>query len=178
MTSQWLWVRAVEDYADFFQGDQAAADHLVELGQDLFDALAGFDDFNDDGEILREPKHFVGVAAPVAAQAADAAQDGGTAEFFAAQQLDDGFIERLAVPAVGFTDVDAHQGALALEPFVLGRVGHGGSFRTRKFVRRCACRKSRRSARRSGWRARRSCRCAIGRPAASARFPSNMSRTW
>ena len=41
--------RAVEDDADFFEGDEAAFDHFVEAREDFFDALLRFDDLEDDG---------------------------------------------------------------------------------------------------------------------------------
>ena len=44
----------VEDDANFFQRDEPPVDHFVETGKNLFDALGGLDDFEDDGEILRE----------------------------------------------------------------------------------------------------------------------------
>jgi len=45
-----------------------------------------------------------------------------------AQQLDDGLLERLAVPAVGFANVNAHQGTFAFQAFLLAVVGQ-----------RCSC---------------------------------------
>src|SRR5438876_2532826 len=44
----------VEDDANFFQSDESPVNHFVETGKNLFDALGGLDDFEDDGEILRE----------------------------------------------------------------------------------------------------------------------------
>jgi hypothetical protein len=49
-----LFRSAVQNYADFFEGDQAAFDHFVELRQDLVDALLRFDDFENHGQILRQ----------------------------------------------------------------------------------------------------------------------------
>src|SRR2546429_21347 len=54
---------------------------------------------------------------------ADAAQDRCAGEAVFAEHFDDGFMERFAVPFVGFADVDAHQGALTFKFLV----GHGGS---------------------------------------------------
>jgi hypothetical protein len=62
--------RAVEDDADFFDGDEAAVNHFVEAGKNLFDALGGLDDFENDGQILREAKKLVGVVDAGAAIAA------------------------------------------------------------------------------------------------------------
>ena len=114
---------AVKDDADFFEGDEAAFDHFVEVGEDFFDAFLGFDDFENDGEILREAQEFVGVIDAGAAVAADATEHGGAGEAVFAQHRHDGFVERFAVPFVGFADVDAHQGAFAFKFFV----GHGDS---------------------------------------------------
>ncbi len=36
---------AIEDDANLFKGDEAAVDHLVEAGENFFDALGGLDDF-------------------------------------------------------------------------------------------------------------------------------------
>src|SRR5882762_1570683 len=63
---------AVEDDADFFEGDEAAVDHFVETGKNLFDALGGFDDFENDGQILRESQQLVRM---IDARAAVAAGD-------------------------------------------------------------------------------------------------------
>ena len=52
-----MW--AVEDHADFFHGDQAAADHFVEAGKHGFDVLLRFNDFDHDGEVLREAQDLV-----------------------------------------------------------------------------------------------------------------------
>src|SRR6266581_9116890 len=121
--SKLLFGGAVEDDADFFEGDEAAIDHFVEAGKNFFDALSGFDDFEDDGKILGEAEELVGVIDAGAAVAGDATNDRGTGEAFFTEHLDDGVMERFAVPFVGFADVDAHQGAFALEFLV----GHGFS---------------------------------------------------
>ena len=49
-----LFGGAVEDDADFFEGDEAAVDHFVEARKNFLDALGRFDDFENDGEILRQ----------------------------------------------------------------------------------------------------------------------------
>ena len=106
---------AIEDDADFFEGDEAAVHHFIEAGKDLLDALGGFDDLENDGQVLRETKNLVRVIDARAAVAGDAAQDRCAGEAFLSQHFDDGFVERLAVPLVGFADVDAHQRAFAFE---------------------------------------------------------------
>src|SRR2546430_14428004 len=55
--------RAVEDDADFFESDEAAFHHFVQVGENSFDALDGFDDFKNDGEVLRQAQQLVGVIA-------------------------------------------------------------------------------------------------------------------
>ena len=56
-------MRAVEDDADFFERYQAAANHLVELGQDLFDAFRVFHNFDNNGQVLRQPENLVRMVA-------------------------------------------------------------------------------------------------------------------
>src|SRR5207253_1601536 len=89
--------------------------HFVQPGKELFNALGGLDDLENDGQILGKAKDFVGVVDARATVARDAAKNGRTGETFLAQHFDNGFVERLAVPFVGLADVDAHQGAFALE---------------------------------------------------------------
>src|SRR6266850_2105369 len=52
---------AVEDYANFFERDEATFHHFVEAGESLFDALGGFDDLEDDGQVLGQAEDLVGV---------------------------------------------------------------------------------------------------------------------
>src|SRR5262249_10453593 len=54
--SKLLLCGAVENDADFLEGDEAAIHHLIEAGKDLFNALGGFDDFENDGQVLGEAK--------------------------------------------------------------------------------------------------------------------------
>ena len=63
---------AVQDYADLFERDQAAIDHFVEARENFLDALDRLDDFEDDGEVLREAQKFVGVIDARSAVTADA----------------------------------------------------------------------------------------------------------
>ena len=56
-----LFGGAVEDDANFFQGDEATVDHFVKFGKDLVDAFLVFDDFENDREVLRKAQEFVGV---------------------------------------------------------------------------------------------------------------------
>src|SRR5437588_10230466 len=49
----------VEDDANLFQGDEAAVDHFVETGKNLFDALGRLNDFEDDRQILGEAQKLV-----------------------------------------------------------------------------------------------------------------------
>src|SRR5216683_1268161 len=93
-----LFGGAVEDDADFFEGDEAAVDHFVEAGKNFFDAFGGLDDFEDDGEILGEAQNFVGVIDAGAAVASHAAQHGDAGKVFFAQHFDDGVGERFSVP--------------------------------------------------------------------------------
>src|SRR6266446_1209833 len=65
---------AVEDDANFFEGDEAAVNHLVEAWENFFDALVGLDDFENDGKILREAEKLVRVIDAGTAVAADASQ--------------------------------------------------------------------------------------------------------
>src|SRR6266852_1051463 len=122
-TPKLVFSGAVEDDADFFEGDEAAVDPFVEARENFFDALGRFDDFEDDGKILRQAQKFIRVIDAGAAVAADATNDGGTGEAFFTEHLDDGVVESFAVPFVGFADMDAHQGALTFEFLV----GHGFS---------------------------------------------------
>ncbi len=39
---------AVKDNADFFEGDEAAADHFIEAGKNLLNSFVGFDDLEDE----------------------------------------------------------------------------------------------------------------------------------
>src|SRR5215470_8944278 len=117
-----LFRGAVEDDANFFEGDEAAADHFVETRKNGFDFFCSLDDFDDDGQILRETEDFVGVIRACAAVAADSAEDGCAGEAFATQEFDDGFVQGFAMPFVGFADMDAHQSAFAFEFLV----SHGG----------------------------------------------------
>src|SRR5712671_2257439 len=52
---------AVEDDSHFFQRDEAAFDHLVEAGENFFDALARFDNFKHDGQVLGQAENLVRV---------------------------------------------------------------------------------------------------------------------
>ena len=106
---------AVEDDADLFEGDEAAVDHLVEAGKNLFDALDGLDDFENDRKILREAKKFIGVVDAGAPIAANSSQNRCAREAVFAKHLDNGFVEKFTVPFVGFADMDAHQGVLAFK---------------------------------------------------------------
>src|SRR5712692_1427331 len=106
---------AVEDDADLFEGDEAAVNHFVEAGKNLLDPLSGLDDFENDGQILRETKKLIGVVDAGAAIAADAAQNRCAGKAVFTEHFDDGFVERFAVPFVGLADMDAHQGALAFK---------------------------------------------------------------
>src|SRR6267378_5854637 len=115
--------RAIEDYADLFEGDEAAVNHFVEAGENLLYTLGGLDDFEDDRQILREAKKFIRVVDAGASVAADAAQHRRAGEAVFAEHFDDGFVERFAMPFIGFADMDAHQGALAFKFLVR----HGGS---------------------------------------------------
>src|SRR5262249_53852598 len=109
---------AVENDANFFESEETATDHLVEPRKNRFDFFRGFDDFDDDRQILRKAKDFVGVVGACAAVAADAAQNRRAGKAFVAQEFDNCFVQRFAVPFVGFADVDAHQRAFAFEFFV------------------------------------------------------------
>src|SRR3990170_124629 len=106
-------MRAVEDHANAFERDQAAADHLVQPGKQALDALGILDDLHDNGQVLRQAQYLVGVVAAGGTVAGDAAQHGGAAESFVAKEIDQRVIERSPVPLVRFSDVDAHQGSLA-----------------------------------------------------------------
>src|SRR3954451_3700772 len=110
--------RAIEDHSDLFQRDQAPFDHLIEARQQLFDAFGVLDYFDDDWEILGQSEDFVGVIDAGAAITGYTAQHGRAGKALLAQHLDDGFVQRLAMPLVGFSDVDAHQSALAFKLFV------------------------------------------------------------
>lgn len=124
---QGLLARAVKNYADLFECDQAAADHLVELRQDALDSLSEFDNFDHDRQVLRQPEDFVGVVNARRTVSADAAENGCAAELLPAKQLDDGFLKRFTVPAVGFSNVNTHERAFALETLVLGMLFHNAS---------------------------------------------------
>ena len=113
--------RAVEDDADFFEGDEAAIHHFVEAGKDFFDALGGLDDLENDGQVLRETKDFVGVIDARPAITRDAAKNGCARKAFFAQHFDNRFVERPAVPFIGFADVNAHQRAFAFKFLVRHR---------------------------------------------------------
>src|SRR5947209_20301534 len=84
----------------------------------MFDAFGVLDYFDDDGEVRGQPEDFVGVIDAGAAITGYTAQHGNAGEAFLAQHLDDGFVQRLAMPLVGFSDVNAHQSALAFKLFV------------------------------------------------------------
>jgi len=105
----------------FSSCDEAAVDHLVKAGENFFDALSGLDDFEDDGQILREAEKLVSVIDAGAAIAADAASTVAPRSRLC-EAFDDGFMERFAVPFVRFPDMDAHQGALALKFLVASLV--------------------------------------------------------
>src|SRR6267143_2688256 len=109
---------AIENYPHFLERDEAAFDHFVEAGKNFFDALDGFDDLEDDGQVLGQAESLVGVIDARPAVAGHAAQHGDTGKAVFAQHLHNGVVERLSVPFVRFADVDAHQRALAFEFFV------------------------------------------------------------
>src|SRR5205807_6292009 len=71
---------AVQDDADFLQGDEATIHHFVQPGKELFNALGGLDDLENDGQILGKAKDFVGVVDARATVARDAAKNGRTGE--------------------------------------------------------------------------------------------------
>jgi len=48
---------------DLFEGDEAAAKHVLGGVQEIPDLLLAVDDLNDDGEILGEAEHLGGVQA-------------------------------------------------------------------------------------------------------------------
>src|SRR5262245_42084736 len=109
---------SVQDDAYFFERDEPAFHHFVEARKDLLDALGGFDDFDDHGNILREAENFVGVIDAGRTKAADSAQNGGAREALLSKEFDDRFVQRLAPPLVGLADMDAHQRAFAGKFFV------------------------------------------------------------
>src|SRR6266566_9441364 len=113
---------AVENHAHFFECDQATVNHFVEARKDLLDTFGGLDDLQDDGQILREAENFVRVVDAGPAVAGHAAENGDAGKALFAQNFNNGFVERLAVPFVRFADVDAHQRALAFKFLVR----HGG----------------------------------------------------
>src|SRR6266571_2827732 len=124
---------AVENHAHFFECDQATVNHFVEARKDLLDMFGRLDDLQDNGQILREAENFVRVVDAGPAVARDSAQDGYTGEALLAQDLNNGFVERLAVPFVRFADVDAHQRALAFKFLVR----HGGLLEAVREVDAC-----------------------------------------
>ena len=56
-----LAIASVDHDVRALQGDQSAADHLVELGQNRLDLLFALDAFDYEGEVGREPQDLFSV---------------------------------------------------------------------------------------------------------------------
>src|SRR4029077_16969363 len=98
------------------------ADHFVELRKNALHALGILDHFDHHGQVLRKPENLVGVIAAGGAVAAHAAQYSGAAQSLFAEIFHQSFVERLAMPFIGFANVDAHQRGLAFESLMFHRV--------------------------------------------------------
>src|SRR5439155_14736 len=78
---------AVQDDADFLQGDEATIHHFVQPGKELFNALGGLDDLENGEQLLRTAKDVAGGVDARATVARDAAKTGRTGETFLATVL-------------------------------------------------------------------------------------------
>jgi hypothetical protein len=120
-------LRAVEDDPNLFKRNQASIHHGVQLGQNLLDAFGVFDHLDHNGKVLGEAENFLGVITAGRSIAAHAAQHCDAAEVFFAEKFHNGLIERLSLSFIAFANMNAHQGALALEFFMFHRcssLGH------------------------------------------------------
>ena len=106
---------AIVDHADFFHGDQAALHHLIECGEEFLDVFFGVDDFDDERQVHGEAKNLGGVEAAGFAEAHHAAGDGGAGEMEFAGFEDDGFVEGVVLPAIGFADENSQQSGFVRE---------------------------------------------------------------
>src|SRR5579871_238888 len=134
---------AIENDADFFERHESAADHLVQPRQNCFNLFRRFNHFHHDRQVLRQTENFIRVVSACAAVAAHAAQYSRSRKSFAAQQLDNRFVERFAVPFVGFTDVNPHQRSFAFKLFM----SHGALPQILKTIRQANSRDGKQKAR-------------------------------
>jgi hypothetical protein len=108
--------RAVGEDVDGLDRDEPLGDHLVEHGDDRVDALRSVDHLDHHREVLREAEDARGVQMRVCAEPLDPAHHGRAREPELPDTLDDGLVERPAVPGVGLPDEDPEQLPFALEP--------------------------------------------------------------
>jgi hypothetical protein len=94
---------------DFFQCHQAAADHFVQHGQEGVDLFLAVHDFDDQRQVHGEPQDFCRVQSAGLAETHRSAQDRGASQMRLARSENDGFIERLVLPAVAFTDENSQE---------------------------------------------------------------------
>jgi PAS domain S-box-containing protein len=125
-------LRPVHDHPGSLQGDEAAADHLIEFGKDRRDLVLGIDTLHDDREIERQHFDPVGAQPGARAESHDRTEDGCAGVVAVPQQLDDRLVERLAVILVALADVNAHQGALSLEAVHVASEGLGHTVRRQR----------------------------------------------
>src|SRR5215472_16620595 len=101
--------RAVMHHFHFFSCDQSAADHSVEKRQEGIYFFFAVDDFDYEGEVHGQAQKFGSVQPAGFAEAHGATQDGGAGEVQFARFEHDGFVERLVLPLVAFTDENAEE---------------------------------------------------------------------
>ena len=97
------------DDLDFFEGDEAAADHFIEQGQEGVDLFLAVHDFDDERKVLGQAEDFGGMEVAGFAETHGAAQHGCAGEMGFARGEHDGLVKRLVVPAITFADENPEQ---------------------------------------------------------------------
>src|SRR5690348_2598142 len=101
--------RAVSQYFHLLQGNEAAADHAVEDGEEGVDLLLAVDDLDDDRQVFREAQDLGGVQPAGMAETERAAQNGGPGEMPFARLEHDRLVERTVLASLVLADEDPQQ---------------------------------------------------------------------
>jgi hypothetical protein len=105
----------VLQYANLLHRDQALVDHLVENPSEFLGVLLGVDDLDDDGKIFRQPQNVRGVQDASGSKTGNSPKHRGPGEAFLPKALEQGHVQRLAVPAIGLADVDAGEDLFSVQ---------------------------------------------------------------
>src|SRR5207247_7458062 len=99
---------SIENHLGPLEGDQPAADHVVQVGEDPLDRLLGLDDLDNEGQVEGEAQHLRGVHDARGAEPGHPTDHRRASEPLLAELLEQRLVQRLAVIFVALADEYAH----------------------------------------------------------------------